>query len=433
MKKLFFILLLISFSRGSYTQDYWIHKPSPAVNWLTRIQFVDTLYGWASGDLGTIINTTNGGLNWNSQNSGIVGYAIDDMFFLNRRLGWALANNYYTYRAQILTTTNGGVNWIINEFFDTTQVLHAVYFMDSLTGFLGAFTGPIYKTTNGGVNWVNTTLDTNYCSLLRLFPKYNINFMNSQTGFACGGLIDMAGIIWKTTDSGLNWVNYCVAPEPFKRIQPLSNGRILAVGGDYDFGANSSTSTNSGNNWAYNFLNIWGEGRAMAFRTPAELWVPLAHAQTWGVNLDSGFTTETWFTVPCPDSTSVYDALFITPTFGWACGTSGALLKYNSDIIGIQHNGNNVPREYLLFQNYPNPFNPVTKIKFSLPFKAGVHSVKLKIYDVLGKEVTTLVNEQLRAGTYDVDWDASEYSSGVYYYKLTAGDFTQTKKMVILK
>jgi hypothetical protein len=107
-------------------------------------------------------------------------------------------------------------------------------------------------------------------------------------------------------------------------------------------------------------------------------------------------------------------------------------------IIGINNISSNIPSEYKLFQNYPNPFNPSTKIKFSISLfplsERGVGGfITLKIYDLLGHEVATLVNEQLHPGTYEVDWDGTNYSSGVYFYKLSAGDFSESKKMILLK
>ena len=89
-----------------------------------------------------------------------------------------------------------------------------------------------------------------------------------------------------------------------------------------------------------------------------------------------------------------------------------------------------IPKSYNLAQNYPNPFNPSTKIKFGVP-KNG--EVRLVIYDVIGKEVATLVNEHLNAGTYESEWNASNFPSGVYFYKLVSEDFTQTKKLVLIK
>lgn len=89
-----------------------------------------------------------------------------------------------------------------------------------------------------------------------------------------------------------------------------------------------------------------------------------------------------------------------------------------------------VPTEYSLSQNYPNPFNPETNIKFSIP---KFSSVKISIFDISGREVETLVNEKLSAGTYQADWNASNFSSGVYFYKIFAGDYFETKRMLLIK
>ena len=98
--------------------------------------------------------------------------------------------------------------------------------------------------------------------------------------------------------------------------------------------------------------------------------------------------------------------------------------------VGINNQTSNIPETYSLLQNYPNPFNPVTKIDFEIP-KQGL--VTLKIYDVLGREVTTLVNEMKSAGSYSIDFNASGLSSGIYFYKLTTEAFSETKKMLLIK
>jgi subtilisin-like proprotein convertase family protein len=100
--------------------------------------------------------------------------------------------------------------------------------------------------------------------------------------------------------------------------------------------------------------------------------------------------------------------------------------------VGIQSTSGNTPHKFALYQNYPNPFNPMTKIKFDIP-KDAQQLVSLRLYDVLGREVQTLVNENLKPGTYELSWDASELSSGVYFYRLTAGDFAESKKMLLIK
>lgn len=104
-------------------------------------------------------------------------------------------------------------------------------------------------------------------------------------------------------------------------------------------------------------------------------------------------------------------------------------IKY-SQTIGIQNIGSQLPENFSLGQNYPNPFNPVTNIEFSLPKGSFT---KIIVYDITGREVAELVNQNLNAGTYKVDFDASHLSSGTYFYRLTAGDFSTVKKMILVK
>jgi Secretion system C-terminal sorting domain len=107
-------------------------------------------------------------------------------------------------------------------------------------------------------------------------------------------------------------------------------------------------------------------------------------------------------------------------------------------IVGIQPITNEIPLSFKLFQNYPNPFNPTTKIKFSIPLSRGVSAgrgvlVKVVIFDILGREIAVLVNDELRPGTYEVDWNAENYPSGIYFCRLITQGYTETKKMVLLK
>ena len=106
-----------------------------------------------------------------------------------------------------------------------------------------------------------------------------------------------------------------------------------------------------------------------------------------------------------------------------------------SEIIAINKISETVPSSYKLFQNYPNPFNPTTKIKFEVPPFEGRQGgmTVLKVYDILGKEIATLVNEKQSAGTYEVTFDGSKLSSGIYFYTLTTGEFKETKKLILLK
>jgi len=102
---------------------------------------------------------------------------------------------------------------------------------------------------------------------------------------------------------------------------------------------------------------------------------------------------------------------------------------FRETITGIEINGN-VPESYNLYQNYPNPFNSTTKLRFEI---SELRFVSLKIFDILGREVATLVNEQLKPGSYESEWDAAGFTSGVYFYKLETTDFSETKKIILIK
>ncbi len=104
----------------------------------------------------------------------------------------------------------------------------------------------------------------------------------------------------------------------------------------------------------------------------------------------------------------------------------------NGFIISVNNISTTVPGSFRLYQNYPNPFNPATKIKFDISTVSS-SPVKLAVYDVLGREIAVLVNEKLKAGTYEAEWNASSYPSGVYFYKLITDSYTETKKMVLIK
>jgi hypothetical protein len=126
----------------------------------------------------------------------------------------------------------------------------------------------------------------------------------------------------------------------------------------------------------------------------------------------------------------------------YGAGQWSALWNFKTLSVGITKIGNEIPTAFTLYQNYPNPFNPTTKIKFDIPQKTVIARsgatwqspvVTLKVFDILGKEIATLANEQLQPGTYEVTFNGSSLPSGIYFYKLIAGDFVETKKLVLLK
>jgi hypothetical protein len=102
---------------------------------------------------------------------------------------------------------------------------------------------------------------------------------------------------------------------------------------------------------------------------------------------------------------------------------------YFDHLVALQGESN-IPEKYSLFQNYPNPFNPITSIRFHIP---EFSTVSLKIYDALGREVSSLINEQMKPGIYNIEWDGSNFASGIYFYRIETDNFVDSKKMMLIK
>lgn len=192
-------------------------------------------------------------------------------------------------------------------------------------------------------------------------------------------------------------------------------------------------STNNGVNW--NQISSMGTGNFGGFGNWGNFWWYVRSDNKIYLSSNNGATWSVQHTAPAGNYTNLY--LSYSSLFMFAVRSNGGISRYLI-IVGAHQISSVVPEKFSLSQNYPNPFNPQTKIKFDVP-KASF--TKLIVYDLLGREVTTLVNEELKPGTYEADWDASTFSSGVYFYKIIAGDpstgsgqvYTETKKMVLMK
>ncbi len=188
-------------------------------------------------------------------------------------------------------------------------------------------------------------------------------------------------------------------------------------------------STNNGNNWIEVNSGINVSANVSSFIS----YGPAIFVTTWS---DVYYTTNdgaNWNTATSNLSQNGY-AAFSSAILGTNIYTGsgpGVWRRPISEmIVGINSNGNEIPSAFSLGQNYPNPFNPSTKLKFEI---AKTGNVKIVVFDVLGRQMQTLVNEVLQPGTYNTSFDASMLSSGVYFYRMEAGDFTDVKRFVVLK
>lgn len=401
---------------------------------LTDLQFNGNL-GWATHTAMGVVYTTNAGLNWISVSfyDTTFSTAFNGVFFLDNNTGWAVGG-----AVSIRKTTNGGANWFRQIPPAIAGVLNSVYFFDANTGIAigrkGASSNScLIRSTNGGTNWTEITVSTSTEN--ELFDQF---WFDANTGWVCG-----RNFLKKSTDGGLTYTDY------FSGVPPTSNGAnaLLCIyfvnpttgwiGGSNLDHYNMYKTTNGGLNWVFQnnpvasyvypqindikFINA-NTGFA-AHGTPAA--GAILYTSNGGVNwtIDNG--TNTWF-----DCLSIYNSAMVY------CGEGTGKVYYTNILTGISNNNNNIPDKFSLSQNYPNPFNPTTKIKFNIPpFEGGQGGMTtLKVFDILGKEIATLVNDKINPGTYEITFDASNYTSGIYFYSLFLnGVKIDTKKMMLIK
>ncbi len=439
----YLIIITIAFSfflKDGYSQQHWVKQPFLTSKNLTNIFFTDTLNGWIAGDSGIIIHTSDNGQNWTIQNSGVPG-SIESIYFVNSNTGYALSWEFDNtppiyYGTRILSTTNGGNNWTNYLFRDTNLFLNCIYFFDPQNGYMAGSEGKIFYTSNSGINWSRALVDS---ALITAFPVEKIQFYNSLSGYAVGGAFDVAGMVWKTTNGGRNWKSDIVGAEPLNDIHIINSSEAICVGGDYEFGVSRITTTNSGANWVYTEFGFFGIGRSIDYRIPGEGWISLGIVDSFIVTTNNGAS---WLLRGTPAGTQIFDLIFTNSNNGWAVGHNGAILKYSSTVVNISENNELNPEFAILYQNYPNPFNPETKIiyKISGGNNQSGFRVKLSVYDILGNEISELVNDRQTAGNYVVKFNASDLPSGIYFVKLFTGDNHDvnkssllTKKILLLK
>jgi len=412
MKKIYLFIFIpcITFSQGWFIQTTF----NPAQS-LQVIRFWDANTGYTSapvytgGSMLEIHKTTNAGGNWVDQNAGYTGTRFMAIYILHPDTVYISGNE-----GLILKTVNGGNNWVtINS--EPTLQLWGLYFTNSFTGYTCGSTGRIMKTTNAGVNWFNLSSPT-------ITSLSSIYFINENTGFISGYAIAL-----KTTNAGASWVNmnapFFSGFENFREIFFFNESLGLYVS---DAGRIVKT-TNGGVTW-----NLMSSGT-----TESLFGVKFVDAMIGYACGNNGAIVRTtnggdnWSPETSPLNEILTDVWFTSANTGYISSWSGKVLKTtNGGITFINQIGSEVPSAYSLQQNYPNPFNPSTNFKFQIPVNGFV---KLHVFDVLGRQVGTLVNEVLDAGTYETSWNASGVPSGVYFYSIKSGDYNETKKMLLIK
>jgi len=394
--------------------DIWENKiRSIAYNLsFVGISMPDSLNIWLCADQ-KLLHTNDGGYSW-FEPTQVTGMSAQDICFTDSANGYVAGS--LNNQAVILRTSNAGQTWQ-QKYFSQNYSIKKLVFPEKEIGYASA-EYKIFKTTDAGQNWIQCLSVTND-------NISDFHFVNASTGYAISGYYQPN--IYKTIDGGTTWNIISILNSNVRKICFVSENIGFAIG-DYDL----YKTTNGGTSWTQSFLNLYNTINDFVFINSQKGWVCTYNGIKSTTN--GGTTWNDEFSTLNLVNTN-FLALDVKNNTGlWAAGSRSSVIKYNGEIIitDIPESEINqaIPNEYSLSQNYPNPFNPRTTIQFALPEQA---KVTLKIFDVLGAEVATLKNEILSPGNYSVEWNASNYASGIYIYKLETEKFSDTKKLILMK
>lgn len=419
MKKITFLLICLICS-NLYSQT-WREVFSGISNNFKSVVFVNSNTGYVFGEQ-IYLTTTNGGSNWQQHP---FPYKISSATFTNQLTGYAIGRSVSEHDTNVvLKTTDGGLNWS-KYYMQTINDQEKVKFADQNTGYIYSDDiNQIKRTTNAGISWISIANPVP-SGFSDFDAKQNI-LMGSYSVYV-GGVGYQPRVAW-STNRGVSWNFYGFTS------QNNELGKVVSIidSVTYYFGSdNLFLTTDKGNNW--NQVN------------PPFTYVSLYNLKfmdlnngyrSYGDNNNSTISRTTdggrnWATVTV-STPRVTDVTFINSLTGFAVADYGVVLKTTNggQPISINTISTEIPNSFEVYQNFPNPFNPSTKINFQL-----THSdfVKLQIYNSNGREVQSLINIKLAPGGYSFDFYGDNLPSGVYYYRLSAGNFTDTKKMILLK
>jgi photosystem II stability/assembly factor-like uncharacterized protein len=434
MKKIYIaVILILVFKVTSFSQG-WIDlniNPLPAV--LNSVSTISHNVVWTGGFQGTVMYSSNAGVSWTNHGGGALGtMSIYSIMALDQNI--ALCGATGGGFTHIFRTTNVGASWF--AFYNQANgFIDDIKFINSLTGY--AYGDPVggrwtfIKTINGGISWDTNSLRFNSISGEIGFPNamfvYSLTINQDIIWFGTNN-----SRIYRSTNSGVNWSSIPVPQTSTYGISFFDANTGLICGN-----SQIHRTTNGGITWSGGLLQGSGPVLSVA-NNSGRAWCTRGDSIFFSTNQGVSFS----FQHKSPGATSYRHISFaLTATNdrsiigGYAITGETFVGKYDDNTIGIETINDLNPDHFYLSQNYPNPFNPSTKIRFALPPVRSYVNIplQLKIFDIFGKEVAKLVNQALSPGTYEVEWDASINSSGVYFYSLYYGAYKETKKMLLIK
>ncbi len=416
MKKIIFILFVLSVLAELVYSQVWVQKLTGTSFWAITKDYQGNIY--AGGTSKSIYKSTDNGDNWTllfTGTSNILYMSCD-----------SVGNILASYGSEgVLKSTNGGLNWsVIPGSTFGSNVVNAVAFGKPGFIYVGTTSGGIYRSTDGGLTFPDNALSG--ASIVSIYvDKYDKNriFAGASSASATNG-------IFLSTNAGTNWSD---------NLTPGTNSWAIAQKSATEFySAGTSTgyaflkSTNGGLNWQtiYNFTSA---KRGLTVDLIGNLYCSGNSGTFKSTNNGTSFFNFN-FTVSANQCLTNGNRLLVT-----ASGSSngGIWIYTDTTLTGIIKLSGEAAESYELEQNFPNPFNSTTYIKFNIPVCSSCGGknpfVIIKVYDISGKELKTLVKDYKQPGTYQISFNAKEFSSGVYFYRMEAGDFSETKKFVLTK
>ena len=432
--------------------DSWIEKDNGLPENIRHIYdlAVDSSGNIFAGTEGKgIYQSTNNGESWNEKNNG-----LNNTFILSLLIS-SEANIFASvWENGLFRLTNGGLEW--EKIFDDSPG-HSSFIESNGSFFLGIYGKGIFRSTDNGDNWiqVNSGLTSNNI----------ISLAEGPTGTIYAGIGGFDGEIFQSTDNGENWFNmghYFSHVRWSMNIAVNSYGHIFVGTGEGIYRSTDGInwgeinndlpnpvvvqcmminslqhvfigtyagvyrSTNIGNNWTIINNGLSNTNiESLASNSGLNIF-----AGTFDGIFQSTNNGDDWIEINNNLSNPSVHSLAFDPDNHLYCGTSSGIFHTSLPITSIEDKNTLAISDYKLLQNYPNPFNPITKISWQSPVGSWQ---TLKVYDILGNEVSKLVDEYRNSGSYYVEFDGSNLPSDVYFYRLQAGDFIETKKMILLK
>jgi photosystem II stability/assembly factor-like uncharacterized protein len=382
----------------------WTDLTSPISNDLNSVDFTDANNGWAVGRQGKVIHTTNGGTSWTEQNSSTT-EDLNKIFMVSNSVGYAVGN-----KGIVLKYT--GIFWVKVD-INYTQTMMGVYFLDANTGWVSGDWGRIMKTTDGGQNWTTEMNNSIYTN------QFNDLYMFSETeGWAVGSF----GRVLKY--NGTNWVNFSYSNPDNDAINAV---HFNSSDDGFMVGENSTVFHYDGSSWTqqntslasndYHVTDVVSIDANTAYLT--------ANPGYGGAGTILKYNGNTWS--KDYEYTGMYDEFFDGMTFvgskGFTVGAGGGIKT-----MGAGSGSNGIAEEKSNKTNlYPNPFVNNTNIRYSLTENAAVN---IKLFDITGRAIATLVNQNQAAGDYVFNITGTKLENGVYFVQKTINNSTETIKLI---